>query len=95
MRSILLFLMLQRQLALEKSSFLPIFGTLYNYTLLLFVYPYHAGNQYLKAQASPVLFNTLWQAATLVKCPDEKFTTVYDQWMHFTSKNYNGTTRPL
>ena len=52
------------------------------------------GTLSLKTQANPLLYETVWKAARMVKCPDPGFNTVYDQWLHFSSKDYNGTTKP-
>ena len=41
------------------------------------------------------LYEVSWQAAKLVKCPNADFDTVYDEWLHFTPKDYNGEQKPL
>ena len=52
------------------------------------------GTQYLGTGASPLVFQSIWQAAQLVKSPDPGFKTVYDQWLAVFSKSYNDTIRP-
>ena len=65
---------------------------------LLMLFPNHCGcigTQSLSTAANPLLYEPIWKAAGMVKCPDPGFNTVYDQWLHFSSKDYNGTTKPL
>ena len=53
------------------------------------------GQRFFTEQASPLLYEVSWQAAKLVKCPNADFDTVYDEWLHFTPKDYNGEQKPL
>lgn len=61
--------------------------------VVLFILSY-AGSTFFQASANPLLFVPLWRAAEMVKCPDPGFTTVYDQWLHFTPHTYNGESKP-
>ena len=55
----------------------------------------YPGQRFFTEQASPLLYEVSWQAAKLVKCPNTDFDTVYDEWLHFTPKDYNGEQKPL
>ena len=52
------------------------------------------GSQYLGTLANPLMYRSIWEAAKMVKSPDPSFSSVYDQWLDVTSKNYNGTRKP-
>lgn len=45
--------------------------------------------------ASPLLYKVLWEAAALVSCPNEDFSTVHDEWLNATTEYYLGSRRPL
>lgn len=52
------------------------------------------GSRFLSGSANPLLYEAMWQAAKLVDCPNPEFKTVYDEWLNFTSKDYNGEKKP-
>jgi hypothetical protein len=52
------------------------------------------GSEFLSTQANPLIYQPFWAATQMVKSPDPKFETVYDQWLNIHSKDYNGTTKP-
>ncbi|KAL5481828.1 hypothetical protein EMCRGX_G022079 [Ephydatia muelleri] len=53
-----------------------------------------AGSTFLSAGANPLLYKVIFSAAKLVKCPNPGFDTLYNEWLHYTSMDINGTIEP-
>ena len=48
----------------------------------------------MSVSATPLLYETMWAAAAMVKCPNEGFDTLYDEWLNASKKRYNGVYKP-
>lgn len=42
-----------------------------------------------------MLYEVVWEAASMVKCPNESFHTLYDEWLSAKPGSYKGVTRPF
>ncbi|KAL5481832.1 hypothetical protein EMCRGX_G022084 [Ephydatia muelleri] len=52
------------------------------------------GSSYLYIGASPLLYQVIYSAAKMVKCPNQGFDTLYDEWLQYSPVTLNGTTQP-
>ena len=53
------------------------------------------GNRTFAAAATPLLYNPLFEATKMVKSENPGFDTVYDEWLYYSNKTYNGTLKPM
>ena len=49
-----------------------------------------SGNQSFYANASPLLYETVWEATKMVDSPTRQFSTVYDSWLNVSQAMYLG-----
>ena len=62
--------------------------SMFNATLL-----YYTGTELFAAGASPLLYEVMWGATSMVPSPNPGFTSVYDEWMNTSSALYRGAAK--
>ena len=63
--------------------------------LCLHLFLTSSGSLHVRAGAQPLLYEPLWQAARAIKSPNNPgHDTLYDEWLNFSPKDYDGILKP-